>query len=371
MKIAVFHNFPAGGGKRTVYEQVKGLIKYGHAVEVFEIKNSDSDFCDLRSLGCKVHEIDFEKTSNLPGILARLQKDYQNFFVLKNIHASWATFINSSGFDVALVHTDLYTESPFILQFLKVPHVYHCHELLRIGYEKEYAFTDKVSWPKYLYEILTRKYRVYIDRINARSAQHIITNSKFTQSNIKKAYGRQATICYSGVDTNIFKPVAKKSNTILFMGQKNYVGGYDFVQKIVSLLPKKAKTRIINFGFPEGRPDTKNDLVLAKAYSQALATLCVSYNEPFGLKALESMACGTPALAVSEGGYVDSIIHGQTGWLLPRDPQVFATLITKLIKNTAISIRLGKRARTHVIRNWTWNRHVQQLEKILKKISHV
>ena len=83
------------------------------------------------------------------------------------------------------------------------------------------------------------------------------------------------------------------------------------------------------------------------------------------------MACGTPALAVSEGGYVDSIIHGQTGWLLPRDPQVFATLITKLIKNTAISIRLGKRARTHVIRNWTWNRHVQQLEKILKKISHV
>ncbi len=193
--------------------------------------------------------------------------------------------------------------------------------------------------------------------------------SKFTKKNIQAAYGRNAEICYSGVDPNVFRPTAKKSKSILFMGQKNYVGGYEFVLQIFSLLPKSLGIKLLNFGFPKGQPDTKNDQLLAKAYSQALATLCVSYNEPFGLKALESMACGTPALAVSEGGYPDSIIHGKTGWLFPRDPAFFADQIKKLAKDPSMSKNLGRKARNHILKSWTWDHHVSRLEKILKQVS--
>ncbi len=371
MKIAIFHNFPAGGGKRTVFEQAKGLLARGHQVEAFELTNTDSSFCDLRKLKCRVAVFPFEKESFLPGFLSRLQKDYQNFFVLNHVHKKIATHINSSGFDVALIHTDLHTESPYILQYLKIPHVYHCHELLRIAYEKEYAFTESVSWPKYWYEMITRKIRKQIDRINAQSAKNIITNSEYTKKNIQMAYGRIAKICYSGVDPKVFRPIGKRTKSILFMGQKNYVGGYDFVNEIMAHIPIEMGIQLKNFGFPKGRPDTKNDLLLARSYSQALATLCVSYGEPFGLKALESMSCGTPVMATREGGYPDSIVPGINGWLFPRDPKVFAKQIIALANNPSISNRMGSNARNHVLKSWTWDRHVGQLEKILLDVAHV
>lgn len=370
MKIAVFHNLPAGGGKRTVFEQVKGLISLGHDISVFELTNQSSSFCDLKKLNCQINVIPFEKKSNLPGLFSRLQKDYQNFFVLNSVHKKIAHTINKSGFDVVLIHTDLHTEAPFILRYIQTPHVYYCHELLRIVYEKEYSFTQKVSWPKLWYETVTRKVRKKIDYTNARSAQKIITNSTFTKKNIQNAYGRSAQICYPGVDPKIFRSSCKKSNTILFMGQKNYVGGYDFVRQVISLVPRSVDVTFKNFGFPDGKPDTTNDALLVDAYSQALATLCVSYNEPFGLKALESMACGTPVMATDEGGYSDSVIHGRSGWLFQRDPNLFAKKIINLVQNPSQSIRMGKVARSHVLKFWTWDRHVRQLEQILIKIAN-
>jgi len=366
MKIAVFHNFPPGGGKRTVFEQVKGLINLGHVIDVYELSNPQSYFWDLSALKCRMFKFDFSLFASHPPFLTRLEKDWRNLFVLSKVHRKIAQLINNGGYNVALIHSDKYTESPFILRYLTIPHIYHCHEWLRLGYEKELAFTERVILPKKIYELLTRQIRKLVDKSNAKSAQTIITNSKFTQNNILTAYDRQAVICHSGVDTDIFRPFTHKKKHILFMGQKNFVGGYEFVQKFFSLLPPKIKPRLQSFGFPKGRPDIHNDHLLAQAYSSALATLCVSYNEPFGLKSIESMACGTPVLAVNEGGYPESVIDGKNGWLLPRNPDLFAQKIIQLIKYPEISVQTGKAARKHVVRNWTWKRHVDQLEEILK-----
>ena len=35
MRIAVWHNLPSGGGKRALYEHVRGLIQRGHYVEAW------------------------------------------------------------------------------------------------------------------------------------------------------------------------------------------------------------------------------------------------------------------------------------------------------------------------------------------------
>lgn len=365
MNIAIFSNFPAGGGKRTVFEQTKGLLSLGHQVTAFQLSGPGTKFCNLSKLNCKVVTINFTKENSYPGFLNRLVADYKNFFSLRQLHKNLADYINSN-FEVALVHTDLYTESPFLLRFLTIPHVYHSHELLRIGYEKELAFTKKVSLPKKMYELLTRKYRVLIDRQNAKAASVIITNSRFSKKKIKYAYGRDSIICYSGVDTDVFRPTVPKTKSLVFMGQRNFVGGYEFVTQIQKLIPK-IPIRI--FGFPEGLPDTDSDTLLAKSYSQALATLCVSYNEPFGLKALESMSCGTAVLAVNEGGYEDSVVNGKTGWLLKRDPKLFANEIKKLIRRPKLAAQMGKAGRTHVIKAWTWKRHITQLNTILSNLS--
>src|SRR3989344_1333794 len=132
MKIAVFHNLPLGGARRTLYEQIKNLSKR-HTIDLYEIGYENhlleaNEFVKFRK------KYDFTLENNIPGIFNRLIKDYRNFISLRNLQRKIAGEIDSKNYDICLVHSDIYTESPFILRYLKTPSVYHCHELLRLVY---------------------------------------------------------------------------------------------------------------------------------------------------------------------------------------------------------------------------------------------
>lgn len=47
MRVAVFHHLPSGGGKRTVHEQVRGLVRLGHDVEAFVPSTAEERFLPL------------------------------------------------------------------------------------------------------------------------------------------------------------------------------------------------------------------------------------------------------------------------------------------------------------------------------------
>ncbi|MCI4323775.1 MAG: glycosyltransferase [Thermoplasmata archaeon] len=55
---------------------------------------------------------------------------------------------------------------------------------------------------------------------------------------------------------------------------------------------------------------------LVALYSNAEFTAFPFSNEPFGYVPLESMACGTPVLTYSREGPAETVVHGQTGWLV-------------------------------------------------------
>lgn len=368
MEIAVFHNLPPGGAKRVLFEQVKALSR-NHELHFFKLSSTDENFLDIRPYCKKVFVHQFKIESNLPLFFARLQKDFQNFLKLHWVHKKIAKEINSGGYDVTLIHTDMLTEAPFLLRYLSIPNLYYDQEMLAIVYAKEFEFKEKVGFLKTSYELLTRKIRKEIDKKNAQKAFSTMTNSKFMRNHIKKVYGVDSKICYPGVDSEVFKKAGSKKPKILFIGSRKEVEGYDLVREAVDIANRKIKIKLEVLGHTKGKMRIMNDQKLAKKYSESIVTLCANYIEPFGLKSIESMSCETPVIAVNNGGYKETVLDGKTGFLLKRDPKEFTEKILYLIKHPEVAERMGKEGRKHVKKNFTWERHNECIEKELLRIS--
>jgi glycosyltransferase involved in cell wall biosynthesis len=368
MKIAVFHNLPPGGAKRVLFEQVKALSR-NHELHFFKLSSTDESFLDIGPYCKKVFVYQFEIGSNLPLFFARLQRDFQNFLKLRWVHKKIAKEINSGGYDVALIHTDRFIEAPFLLRYLSIPNLYYDQEILAIVYAKEFEFKEKVGFLKTSYELLTRKIRKEIDEKNAQKAFNTMTNSKFMRNHIKKVYEVDSKICYPGVNSGVFKKAGSKKPKVLFIGSKKEVEGYDLVRKAVDVVNRKIKTELEVLGHTKGKMRIMSDQELAKKYSESIITLCANYVEAFGLKVIESMSCETPVIAANEVGYKETIINGKTGFLLKRDAKEFAEKIIYLIKHPEVVERMGKAGRQHVVKNFSWKKHVQILEQELQKLA--
>lgn len=365
MKIAVFHNLPPGGAKRTIYRQIKSLSKK-HELHLFKLTSTDETCFNLKPFCQKVFQFNFKLSNHLLNPTDRLVKDFHNFFTLAKVHQQIARMIDKNNYQVCLIHPDQLTQAPFILKYLNTPSLYYCHEWLRIAYEKELSFQEPVFFVKSLYERLTRVIRKTIDRQNAQAADLILTNSLFTQKHVLKAYGKKAVVCYPGVDTQVFKPLPlKQEKKLVFVGASAKIIGFELAQKALSLIPRDIRPKLeVVSGFK------LNDQQMVKVYNQSLAALCLSYHEPFGSVALESMACAVPVIAVNEGGYKETVINNQTGFLIPRHPQILADKITYLINHPQTARQMGQLGRQHVSRHFTWKSHLAILEQSLKKIAY-
>ena len=84
-------------------------------------------------------------------------------------------------------------------------------------------------------------------------------------------------------------------------------------------------------------------------YRAADVTVVPSYNESFGLVAIESQACGTPVVAASVGGLRTAVADGESGLLIPsHNPHDYARVFEQLIdepgRRAAMSVAAEKHA---------------------------
>jgi D-inositol-3-phosphate glycosyltransferase len=87
---------------------------------------------------------------------------------------------------------------------------------------------------------------------------------------------------------------------------------------------------------------------LAQYYRAASLTVVPSYNESFGLVALESQACGTPVVAAAVGGLPTAVRNGVSGVLVDgHDPEHWAKEIDDLLGGPAALDRLRANTRAH------------------------
>ena len=81
---------------------------------------------------------------------------------------------------------------------------------------------------------------------------------------------------------------------------------------------------------------------LATWYDAATLVAVPSYNESFGLVALEAQACGTPVVAAATGGLLTAVADGRSGVLVDsHDPQAWARELGDVVADPERLARLG------------------------------
>ena len=365
MKIAVFYNLTFSGAKRTVLEHVKGLKALGHSVDVYTL-DADRDIFDPGIAAHNEYKYIYKQIIiNIP-FLKRVIRDLGDFILLKSVHRKIAQDIDSRKYDIALIHTDRFTQAPFILRFLKTRSIYFCLEPLKMVYEYGLRVPDNLYFLNKAYESFNRYARKKIDRENARASDHSLAISYFGRELMIQSFDMYPEISYLGVDINQFKNLhIPKKNQILFVGQKLKLNGYEYALEAIKLIPKNIRPELKVLSISKDVSKRLSDKEIVKLYNESMMTLSLSNFDTFGLVALESLACEVPVVAFNVAGYRETMLDGKTGYLVDFFASDIAGRIIELIKDLQLRDGMGKAGREWVKKQWTWEKQVKDLETLL------
>jgi glycosyltransferase involved in cell wall biosynthesis len=182
----------------------------------------------------------------------------------------------------------------------------------------------------------------------------------------------------NGIDADFYRPDAgtrREGDTLLFAGRLAPQKGVDLaIRALRELLPDFPTLQLHIAGAGPWEQAYRNlarrlgveDRVhwlgwlepaeLREEYRRCTAFLMPSRFEPFGLSALEAMACGAPVVASATGGLPEFITDGVTGLLAsPSDPTALSGRIRDLLVNPKRAAQLGTAGAAHAA-SFTWER---------------
>ncbi len=118
--------------------------------------------------------------------------------------------------------------------------------------------------------------------------------------------------------------------------------------------------------FTGGKPQDQ----LSKYYSAADVTVIPSYYEPFGMTAIEAMACGSSVIASRVGGLKSTVKENIVGALFePRSADQLAEKIKILKDQPETNKSLRKNARPYVEDNFGWKSVAKAVAEVYQELT--
>lgn len=403
LKIAVFHNLPSGGAKRSLYTYIQYLTQQGHIVDVFIPETANEDYLPLENVASSVIKYDVKPSfirekiysifSYVPAIIRRVSVNN-----VMNTEKKIAEDLNTSGYDIVYSEQDQYTMTPVIFKYLTKPSIYYCAQPIRKEKILKKVNDQKTKAGIFNHPLIKPFAQIFIEHVETRDYErdmelaeystNILTNSYFTHENILRQYGKNSTVSYIGVDNQMFTPLnLERDNYVLSVGTCIPPKGYDFIIRSISEIPKPKRPKLIIVGnssdelwvnylktlAKENEVELKiltqiSDDELIKLYNKAKLVVYAPYLEPFGYVPLEAMACGTPVVGVKEGGLRESILHNKTGLLTQRNEKDFANAIITLLEDKELWNKFSANGVKYVDSAWTLEKAGERLLKNMYRI---
>jgi mannosylfructose-phosphate synthase len=392
-----------GGQVVYVLELSKKLAQLGFEVDIWTRRFEDQPEIDIVNERVRVIRV----PCGGPGFLDKeylvrhLPEWSENALRFMKKHGLKYQFLNSHYWDAGFA-TQRLSEA------LEVPHVHTPHSLGlwkkqlmerdfpedAAKFEKKYNFTQRINEETLLY----------------RNCAQVIATTPPQVDMIVKDYGVPAELVHMippGYDDNRFYPVSASSRdairqrlgyegkVVLAIGRLARNKGYDLLVDAFSIvaprLPEarlhlavggttpnpaeqkildELKAQIAGYGLEDRVKFSGfvSDADLADHYRAADVFVLSSRYEPFGMTAIEAMACGTPTVVTTHGGLYRAVTFGRHALYADAfDKEDLGISIVKVLRHPRLSHRLSRMGAHKARSLFTWTGIAQQLTSLIEE----
>ena len=295
-----------------------------------------------------------------------------------------------------------------LAEVLDVPHVHTPHSLGMWkrqlmekdapedaeNFEKKYNFTQ----------------RIHEETLLFRSCEQVIATTPDQVDMIVKDYGapaEQVAMIPPGYDDNRFFPVSIASRNalrsrlgfqgrvVLALGRLARNKGYDLLIDAFSLVAARIPDVALHLAVGGASLNTEEQRILDELKAQALRLgledrvkfsgfvadndladhyraadvfVLSSRYEPFGMTAIEAMACGTPTVITTHGGLFRAVTFGRHALYADSlDKEDLGISIVKILRHPRLSSRLGRMGAHKARSLFTWTGIAQQLTSLIEE----
>jgi len=203
-------------------------------------------------------------------------------------------------------------------------HVCYIHTPMRYAWVHEASYIEDHQ----LTGLKATAVRIVLDRLrrwdhaNSAYVDRFIANSHNVADRVHRIYGRDADVVLPPVDGDLFR-IAEGPRTHYLAAAR--LVPYKKIHEIVRAFALMPDQRLIVCGDGPDRERleqlaTPNVTVIGHASGaelvrlmQTAKALIVAADEDLGLTPMEAQACGTPVIALRKGGYLETVLDGETG----------------------------------------------------------
>jgi glycosyltransferase involved in cell wall biosynthesis len=220
-----------------------------------------------------------------------------------------------------------------------------------------------------------------LDWVAVRRAAQLVANSRYAAARLRQLYQREPdAIVYPGVDLKTFQPgpTAVPAYAIS-VSRLSPEKGIDRLLDIWRELPD-LPLHLVGTASPETLRELRSRAPqgvvfrghltatdLAEAYRGAAVAVFAPFGEEFGLAALEAMAAGVPVVAWRDGGLQETIVDGETGYLVG-DSVTFRQRVRLLLHDDRRRANFAAAARWRA-EQFSWRETAAEFDVVCRRLS--
>jgi D-inositol-3-phosphate glycosyltransferase len=391
----------AAGGQNVYVRQVgESLAKLGWQVDMFTRKSNPNDPTIVQhSEHCRTIRL-------IAGPATYIPRD-ELFQYMPEFVASFQKFQQQEGITYPLAHTNYWMSGWVGLELQRLQNIQLVHTYHSLGAVKYQSVSEIPA---------IAQTRLAVEQRLLERSHSIVATSPQEEADLKTLVSRIGKISVIPCGTNVstFRPISKtearkqlglsaKEKIVLYVGRFDKRKGIETLVRATSELraqleqgeeinPQHLKLMVVGGSDPNEADGAERrrieDLVteldltantefvgmvghdrLALYYTAADVCVVPSHYEPFGLVAIEAMACGTPVVASAVGGLKFTVISEETGLLVPpHDVAKFAHAIERIFTDEIWARKLCKQASARVKQKFSWTGVAIQLSDLYRHL---